>query len=112
MIAAFEAGPTDAGRLARAGVLGHAAAALSDRAAGLDLTDAQDTAVREVVVVAAGTQHAATTAPAGTSPCSAATSTPPRPRRRLPRRRRDPETALAPPTVAPGSRRPGPAAWP
>ncbi|CAM5506541.1 hypothetical protein SVIOM342S_01700 [Streptomyces violaceorubidus] len=57
LIAALAPGATAAGRPSRAVALGHAAAALSDHAAALDLTDAQDTAVRDVIVDADGTQH-------------------------------------------------------
>ncbi|WP_121704673.1 M4 family metallopeptidase [Streptomyces sp. E5N298] len=57
LIAALAPGAAAADRPTRAAALDHAAAALSDHAAALDLTDAQDTEVRDVVVDEDGTQH-------------------------------------------------------
>ncbi|OMI89707.1 peptidase M4 family protein [Streptomyces sp. M1013] len=57
LIAALAPGAAAADRPTLAAALDHAAAALSDHAAALDLTDAQDTEVRDVVVDEDGTQH-------------------------------------------------------
>ncbi|MZG14280.1 peptidase M4 family protein, partial [Streptomyces sp. SID5914] len=57
LIAALAPGAAAAGRPTPATALDHAAAALSDHAAALGLTDAQGTEVRDVVVDADGTQH-------------------------------------------------------
>ncbi|MFE1240957.1 M4 family metallopeptidase [Streptomyces tendae] len=57
LIAALAPGAAAAGRPTPATALDHAAAALSDHAAALGLTDAQGTEVRDVVVDEDGTQH-------------------------------------------------------
>ncbi|PPS81828.1 M4 family metallopeptidase [Streptomyces sp. MH60] len=57
LIAALAPGASAAGRPTPAAALDHAAAALSDHAAALDLTDAQDTEVRDVILDEDGTQH-------------------------------------------------------
>ncbi|MEU0444864.1 M4 family metallopeptidase [Streptomyces tendae] len=57
LIAALAPGAAAAGRPTPATALDHAAAALSDHAAALGLTDAQGTAVRDVIVDEDGTQH-------------------------------------------------------
>ncbi|WP_282083154.1 M4 family metallopeptidase [Streptomyces tendae] len=57
LIAALAPGAAAGGRPTPATALDHAAAALSDHAAALGLTDAQDTEVRDVVVDEDGTQH-------------------------------------------------------
>ncbi|GHA66421.1 peptidase [Streptomyces tendae] len=57
LIAALAPGAAAAGRPTPATALDHAAAALSDHAAALGLTDAQDTEVRDVIVDEDGTQH-------------------------------------------------------
>ncbi|MFD5218123.1 M4 family metallopeptidase [Streptomyces tendae] len=57
LIAALAPGAAAAGRPTPATALDHAAAALSDHAEALGLTDAQGTEVRDVVVDEDGTQH-------------------------------------------------------
>ncbi|MFG3108929.1 M4 family metallopeptidase [Streptomyces tendae] len=57
LIAALAPGAAAAGRPTPATALDHAAAALSDHAAALGLTDAQGTEVRDVIVDEDGTQH-------------------------------------------------------
>ncbi|NEV86997.1 M4 family metallopeptidase [Streptomyces tendae] len=57
LIAALAPGAAAVGRPTPATALDHAAAALSDHAAALGLTDAQGTEVRDVVVDEDGTQH-------------------------------------------------------
>ncbi|MFD7563824.1 M4 family metallopeptidase [Streptomyces tendae] len=57
LIAALAPGAAATGRPTPATALDHAAAALSDHAAALGLTDAQGTEVRDVIVDEDGTQH-------------------------------------------------------
>ncbi|MFD7061779.1 M4 family metallopeptidase [Streptomyces sp. NPDC059906] len=57
LIAALAPGAAAAGRPTPATALDHAAAALSEHAAALGLTDDQDTEVRDVIVDEDGTQH-------------------------------------------------------
>ncbi|MEU9641408.1 M4 family metallopeptidase [Streptomyces sp. NPDC048188] len=57
LVAALAPGATAADRPTRAAALDHAAAALREHADTLDLTGAQDTAVRDIVVDEDGTQH-------------------------------------------------------
>ncbi|WP_328560318.1 M4 family metallopeptidase [Streptomyces coelicoflavus] len=57
LVAALAPGATAADRPTPSAALDHAAAALSDHATALDLTDAQDTEARDVVVDENGTQH-------------------------------------------------------
>lgn len=57
LIAALAPGAAAAGRPTPATALDHAAAALSEHAAALGLTDDQDTEVRDAIVDGDGTQH-------------------------------------------------------
>ncbi|MGV9281748.1 M4 family metallopeptidase [Streptomyces sp. NPDC003730] len=57
LVVALAPGATAADRPTRAAALDHAAAALREHADALDLTDAQDTEVRDVVVDEDGAQH-------------------------------------------------------